>query len=326
VQLGDDEQAAAQFLSQRRGFCVQFASTYALMARTVGLPTRVAVGFTPGTKDPNTGRYRVTSHDAHAWPEVWLSGLGWTHLFDPTPPSSLPGGSDLPGEAPPLTSTAPGPGEPAPDGSADTPTPNVDPAPAPTPAPAPAPAPGGGVNIAADSPDGGGSSWLLLLAVFALLVLVAPGAAIVALKARRRSRRRAAADPSVAIAGAWREALDALADHRVGSSSAETPLELARRIPGVVGDQTGPPLHALARAYTAARYGDDVPPAAGASSAWSALDTLRRALDGSATRRDRLRARVAPGTLRRRQATVGAVGQPEPAGWSGRRRRSSTND
>ena len=102
TQVGDLDNGSAilQFLNDKRGFCVQFASAYAVMARSLGIPARVAVGFTQGTPEPD-GSYRVTSHDAHAWPEVYLSGLGWTHLFDPTPSNDsgpLVGGSDLPND------------------------------------------------------------------------------------------------------------------------------------------------------------------------------------------------------------------------------------
>ena len=76
VDLDDQVDATLQFLRERRGFCVQFASTYALMARSLGIPTRVAVGFTPGKLNPVTGRYSVTNFQAHAWPEVWLEGVG----------------------------------------------------------------------------------------------------------------------------------------------------------------------------------------------------------------------------------------------------------
>jgi len=88
---GDDEAAVSTFLRDRRGFCVQFATAYALMARALGIPARVAVGFTPGAHDAATGTFTVSNHDAHAWPELWFAGLGWTHMFDPTPTSDLPG-------------------------------------------------------------------------------------------------------------------------------------------------------------------------------------------------------------------------------------------
>lgn len=299
VALGDDESAVVQFLQERRGFCVQFASTYALMARAVGLPTRVAVGFTPGTADAAGGRYTVTSHDAHAWPEVWFSGVGWTHLFDPTPPSDLPGGSDLPGEEPPATPSAPGVGESATSPPVTAPAPGLPPQPSPTPAPSPAPSPGGGVNIAADDPSGSSVPWPLVLAALVVLLVAAPLVAVLVLKTRRRSRRRRTADPADAITAAWREAMDALADHRVASSPSETPLELAHRIPGVAGDETGGPLQVLARAYTATRYAGSPPPPERARSAWSAVDALRRALNASGTTGARMRARLAPGTLRR---------------------------
>jgi transglutaminase-like putative cysteine protease len=66
----------------KRGYCQQFAGTMALMLRYLGIPSRVAVGFTSGTwKD---GAWTVTDHDAHAWVEVWFAGQGWLP-FDPTP-------------------------------------------------------------------------------------------------------------------------------------------------------------------------------------------------------------------------------------------------
>jgi transglutaminase-like putative cysteine protease len=66
------------------GFCQQFAGAYAVLARLVGLPTRVAIGFTPGTTD-DYGFSVVTGQDAHVWPEVYLgSTLGWVS-FEPTP-------------------------------------------------------------------------------------------------------------------------------------------------------------------------------------------------------------------------------------------------
>ena len=67
------------------GYCQQFSGAMALMLRMDGIPSRVAVGFTPGTYDASLPGYRVTALDAHAWVEVYFSGLGWS-TFDPTPP------------------------------------------------------------------------------------------------------------------------------------------------------------------------------------------------------------------------------------------------
>lgn len=64
------------------GYCIHFASAMALMARTIGIPSRVAIGFVPGTQQAD-GSWLVTSHDMHAWPELYFAGLGWVQ-FDPT--------------------------------------------------------------------------------------------------------------------------------------------------------------------------------------------------------------------------------------------------
>ena len=59
------------------------------MLRTVGIPARVAVGYTGGTFDSDSDRYRVLDRDAHSWVEVWFDGYGWLP-FDPTPGRSAP--------------------------------------------------------------------------------------------------------------------------------------------------------------------------------------------------------------------------------------------
>lgn len=84
-----NENAFTDFLDRRSGYCEQFASTFAVMARSIGLPSRVAVGFTPGESD-GLGRYTVRSQHAHAWPEVWFDGFGWL-MFEPTPGRGEPG-------------------------------------------------------------------------------------------------------------------------------------------------------------------------------------------------------------------------------------------
>ncbi|HEY7070333.1 MAG TPA: DUF3488 and transglutaminase-like domain-containing protein [Acidimicrobiales bacterium] len=93
---GHSNRALETFLfGTKRGYCEQFAGAYAAMARAVGIPARVAVGFTPGIRDPNDPNlYRVRGVHAHAWPEVYLGEYGWVP-FEPTPTRGPPGAGDF---------------------------------------------------------------------------------------------------------------------------------------------------------------------------------------------------------------------------------------
>lgn len=74
-----------QFLTETKtGFCQQFATAMAAMLRSLGIPARVAVGFTRGDYDEGSGLYTVSSHDAHTWVEVRFPTHGWIP-FEPTP-------------------------------------------------------------------------------------------------------------------------------------------------------------------------------------------------------------------------------------------------
>ena len=77
--------ALADFVfNGKTGFCEQYASAMAVMARSVGLPARVALGFTGGVPNPASDFTTISSLDAHAWVEVYFAGQGWM-VFDPTP-------------------------------------------------------------------------------------------------------------------------------------------------------------------------------------------------------------------------------------------------
>jgi transglutaminase-like putative cysteine protease len=83
-QLSFGEPPLAAFLKDKRGYCQHFAGAMALMLRFVGVPARVAAGFTSGRWDPNRHEWTVTDHNAHTWVEVYFPGRGWL-AFDPTP-------------------------------------------------------------------------------------------------------------------------------------------------------------------------------------------------------------------------------------------------
>jgi len=88
---GDDVLAAWLFddepenTSYRRGYCEQFATSMAVMTRTLGIPTRVVLGFTPGDRI-GVDEVVVRDNNAHSWVELWIPSQGWVS-FDPTPRS-----------------------------------------------------------------------------------------------------------------------------------------------------------------------------------------------------------------------------------------------
>lgn len=73
----------------RRGHCEFFASAMAVLLREVGIPSRLATGYSLGERNPLTGFYEVRALDGHAWVEAWLAGRGWV-MFEPTPFYPLP--------------------------------------------------------------------------------------------------------------------------------------------------------------------------------------------------------------------------------------------
>ena len=84
---GHGGQAMQSFITNRIGYCEQYAGTMAVMLRSLGIPARVAVGYTPGQPVDSDGTlYSITNAHAHAWVEVLFTDLGWV-AFEPTPRS-----------------------------------------------------------------------------------------------------------------------------------------------------------------------------------------------------------------------------------------------
>ena len=93
--LSRSKDVVEAFLFERQaGYCSQFATAMAVMARAIGLPARVATGYLPGTFDSMTGVHVVRLSDAHAWVEIKFRRAGWVP-FDPTPRPDSPWALDI---------------------------------------------------------------------------------------------------------------------------------------------------------------------------------------------------------------------------------------
>jgi len=280
VAPGHDAGAMDQFITSKQGYCEQFAGTYAAMARSVGLPARVAVGFTSGTKEGD-GRWHVTGKEAHAWPEVYLGGYGWV-AFEPTPTRGLPGAESYTQVTPPAAadttattlppSQVPAPEEPTPEPDAGPPT----------------------APLSVEEPQAGPFTAVLgvLLGLLLLYVVAVPLA-----KRRSRERRRANASSSAdRVLVAWAEATEDMAAAGMAARPEETASEFAHRTCRTAGP-AGPALVRLADDATAAAWSaGGVAPEVAARADAEAADVASE-LTAQATRRERLRRVLDPRPL-----------------------------
>ena len=262
------------FLDERIGYCQQFAGTMALMARAVGIPSRVVVGFTGG-RLTDDGEYVVQARNAHAWPELWFSGVGWV-WFEPTPRI--------------------GAGVVQPDYSrdrADRETPEER-----TPEEAPEQqAPDVAAPLTGTGASGPPVALIVLAAAGLALLLALPTAVI----AWRRRRRTSMADPRARIEATWRDLGESVTDLGWTWSLAATPREasnaLARQVR--LGEPERAALRRLVWWIEQVRYAppavDVVPPSPAELRA--DLAVLRRAAERATVRSRRIRARLAPPSL-----------------------------
>lgn len=244
---GDDY--VSVFLDKKSGYCVQFATAMVMLARTLDIPARLAVGFLPG-QDDGTGAYVIRGGDAHAWPEVYFEGLGWVR-FEPTP--SLQTGP-RPAYADPLGENLP---EPTQGGEVPVVEPSATSAPETTAAPTTsAPSPG---DVTDEEPAA--TPWPLIAGAVALTV-------IAALAIAWWRRRFATIARAATVETAWETLRDGLGDH--GWPLTLTPFEAAQAVRGSftdaglpVADDALRELDALAAEVSDARYSPDGPAATG---------------------------------------------------------------
>lgn len=284
--------AMVHFLFESRsGYCEQFAGTYAAMARSLGIPARVAVGFTPGERtsaDPDV--LNVRGVNAHAWPEIYLGEFGWV-AFEPTPGRGQPGAEPYTGvpaqQATPVAS---------PQTTAAAP-PSTVPSELTTP---PSTAPSTPSTTATPTPDTSTSSsspWPGRLALAALVVVTLVAAYVAAvwlfdLVGQRRRRARATTEEA-RIAAAWDDALGAVADAGVHAAAGETQTETARRVEARL-PEVAEPFAELAAAVELTTFSPRPPVDGDGLRAFELADSVRVHLDATQNLRTRLRRKYDP--------------------------------
>ncbi len=249
VPQGHSDSALARFLLvDQAGYCEQFSAAFAALARVVGLPSRVAVGFTVGeASTTRPGTYVVRGEHAHAWPEVWFSGVGWVP-FEPTPgrgnPQSEAHTGVEPQQAGPTTTTTTSTTTPG-----DRPSTTFDPSMLPVFPEAPA----GGATGSSSGP----SIPYPLKVVLAVTLVVGLWAAVVSgsVWLRRRIRwQRAKGRPREVVLTTWAQVVESARSLRLVPHRSETHREFARRILGAIDHPVPGELVRLAELASAARF------------------------------------------------------------------------
>ena len=282
VQGGGLQQALIErFLREtRRGNTEQFASGFALLARSLGVDARVATGFR--TDPASSATFGLESGDATVWPEVRLNDGRWLP-FEPVPLEEVSGGEPPPPEPQAQTPAAPQP-------------------------PIPPPPEPSNEAVDTDLADEVGTTTALSTAIawvirgvvvvgVALLPILLAVGAILGAKYRRRRRRLSAVTSSERIRGAWATATDALVDAGLSISESSTDAEIAG-----AGEPLVPTarrsLHQLASLATAATFGDPEHPDLLADESAACLVTVETTMAKDRSRWRRLRWRLSLRSLR----------------------------
>lgn len=265
-------------LAQRRGQPEQFATLVALVARSLGVPARVATGFRLRPLDAAgpapEGALTLTPAQAWTWVEVPVEGEGWV-VLDPTPVATGEVQEETFATTSTTATTAPAAANAVPD-------------------------PRGG-NAVADPVEldrpAPRSRWSVgLLVAAAVAALAAAGAlARTAYRRGRQAVRRRRGSPRRRVRAAWWEVLARLRPVGLGSLDSATASEVADRVWRRFGPEAGAAAQALAATFNAATYTAADVTDDDAARAWTALEVVRRAVD----RQTALPTRVAEARRRR---------------------------
>jgi transglutaminase-like putative cysteine protease len=308
----------ANFLEvSKKGYCQQFSFAMAVLARLLGIPSRVAVGYTWGT--PVSGdTWLVTTHDAHSWPELYFQGYGWLR-FEPTPTGANGQGTAYApgyslGLVNPLTTGQPQTGLSAGPGSVPTGSTGI---------------PENLRNLFAEHAGGGSapvtakgdaiSPWEIFGLVVAGLIVVAAIAPWCARRVVRRRRWRRLASPRARGAAAadrvqardiawahaaWEELRDDLTDYGASALPSESPRAVAARA-GTGLSLAVPARAALGRIVMAEERARYAPAPTNGSGLRADSAAVRRAIDAAVPRGARWRARLMPASVL--GPTLGAI-------------------
>ncbi|MGH8774588.1 MAG: transglutaminaseTgpA domain-containing protein [Jiangellaceae bacterium] len=220
VDIASSQADLVDFLTEgprgRRGYCEQFAAAMAIMARTLNIPARVAVGYTAGERRDD-GTWVVTTHDRHAWPELYFEGTGWVR-WEPTPADRV--AAVPPWTVPPVEGAGQNPGAQPNQGSPQIPAggPNAE--------------PDGGLldegSVGTETPPS--SPWPVVALSVAAVAFVVALPSLLAWLRRSLRWRRASHDPVREAEAAWSDLRDAVRDAGLPWDPAATPRGTGRRL------------------------------------------------------------------------------------------------
>ena len=271
----------------RVGTAEQFATSFAVLARVLGYPSRVVLGYR--ITEEQDGVFvpleEISTNDYHVWAEVKLEGLGWVTV-DPSPKAGQ--------VRPPVQQQQPSPTSQPEGGGGQQQPREVGPSEAPT------------TRIL----DHGYVRLLVRVGIgIGMILLAAVGLAVAVLltKRVRRSRRRIG-DPNKRIAGAWDEFTDRLTELGVDVPSSLTPREISRAATARFGTDTTLPIVTLSRDLSRAVYAREQPTPEMADAAWELETLFEENLWSSLGKRDRLAARFNIASLVRRDREDSPVG------------------
>jgi transglutaminase-like putative cysteine protease len=282
-QPGSGYQALENFLFvDHMGYCEQFAAAMAMMARVVGIPSRVAVGFLPGERRGDT--WTVSVHNMHAWPELYFSGFGWVR-YEPTPASvtgtapswTLPSNNQPTG----TTSAEPSAGASA---SADVPSeaPTSDPS-----------------HLNPGDVVQAGTNWgqVALTAGIGLVLLVILAAPATIRVRRRTGRLSAEGAAPERVESAWAEIRDTVTDYGGRWPDGESPRAIGNEIAGRLNGSGSETMTQVATMVERSRYAQTYDDADGTRRLGTMTREIRRGIAAPQSRWRRIRAVLLPRSL-----------------------------